>query len=94
MQHQKKKLLSLLLVLILLSSSKCAFREPPQSELCGAYVDGGVNMTCTDPRREPPSYERELLVGDVCTSSRDYGQLRVYCESLRTDLKKCMRKSK
>lgn len=94
MLSPKKRLLLLLLSLILLSSSKCDFRPPPQTELCGAYVDGGVNMTCHDERREPKQYDRELQVGDLCTSAVDYGELKKYCEGLRTDLKKCKRRKK
>jgi len=94
MHNPKKKLLLLFVSLILLSSSKCTFRPSPDVELCGAYRDGGVNLTCNDARVEPNDYERELQVGDVCTSVDDYNTLRTYCEALRVDLKKCKRKNR
>lgn len=94
MLRLKKKLGILFVASILLSSSKCSFREPPSTELCGALNDYGTMMFCTDPRVEPNEYERELLRGDICTNADDYGKLKVYCERLRTDLKKCERKRK
>ena len=90
MRRPKKKLGILFVALILLSSSKCSFRPPPETELCGALNDFDVRMFCTDPRTGA-EYERDLIRGDVCTNADDYARLKVYCERLRTDLKKCKR---
>lgn len=87
------KLGILLLGLILLSSSKCTFREPPETELCGALTDYSPMMFCTDPRTGD-RYDRELMRGDICTNSSDYASLQIYCEELRKDLKKCKRKNR
>ena len=91
MQRPKMKLGILFVALILLSSSKCTFRAPPETELCGALADYDVRMFCTDPRTND-EYERELMRGDICTNADDYARLKIYCEALRVDLKKCKRR--
>lgn len=93
MQKTKLKLLGLLLTLILFSSSKCSFREPPQGELCGVAADADALVVCNDPRRDEPNYERYIKKGDIVTNGDRYSQLRIYCEELRTDLKKCKRRN-
>jgi len=92
MLRTKLKLPALLLTLILLSSSKCDFRPAPQGELCGVHADADALVVCNDPRRDEPNYERYIKKGDIVTNGDRYGQLKIYCESLRTDLKKCKRK--
>jgi hypothetical protein len=94
MQKPMKKLGLLFVALITLSSSKCAFRPAPETELCGALDDYSPIMFCTDNRLDATEYERELLRGDVCTNVSDYNQMKAYCEALRVDLKKCKRKNR
>lgn len=93
MLSQKLRLPVLLLSLILFSSSKCTFRPPPQGELCGVVANADSLVVCNDPRRDEPNYERYISKGDIVTNGERYGQLKVYCESLRTDLKKCKRRN-
>lgn len=93
MQKTGKKLLGLLLISILLSSSKCDFRPAPQGELCGVAEDGDSLVVCNNPLRDEPNYQRYIKKGDILTNGDRYGQLRKYCEELRTDLKKCKRRN-
>jgi len=93
MQRTGVKLLTLLLTLILFSSSKCSFRPPPEGELCGVAADADALVECNDPRRDEPSYQRYIKKGDIVTNGDRYGQLKIYCEELRTDLKKCKRRN-
>jgi hypothetical protein len=56
--------------------------------------DADSLVVCNDPRREEPNYDRYIKKGDIVTNPDRYGELKIYCESLRKDLKRCERKRK
>ena len=84
----KKTVINFLRLLsLLVALSSCNTFPVPKTELCIATLEG--DWACFDERRDPESYFRDGVKGDIMTNIDDYRVMKSYILDLQEKAEKC-----